>query len=136
MLERGEPPDGFLDSVRTVETERAGRRRWRDDAGDVAPDAVPRLAAGVAVSVSPVLGEGEFVWGHVITSQTRPEGTPCSALVAELLKRVDGATPVSELLRSLRAQFGARIDANAERAVLTALGVLYVDGVVEGLDSS
>ena len=136
VLERGEPPDGFVDSVRAVEAERAGRRRWLARAGDAVPSTVPRLAAGVAVSVSPVLGEGEFVWGHVITSETRPEGTPCSALVAELLKRINGCTPVSELLRSLRAQFGARIDAGAERAVLDALGVLYVDGVVEGLDGS
>ena len=36
--------------------------------------AVPRLAAGAVLERKPVVAEGEFVWGHVLTTPDRAEG--------------------------------------------------------------
>ncbi len=135
VLEQGEPPAGFVEGVRAVEGERLERRERLARSRGALLEAVPRLAAGVEVSVKPVPGEGEFVWSHVISSETRPNGAPCSALVAELLGRMDGRSTVRELIDALRGEFEAGAGADLEGSVTAALEILYVEGTVEELPS-
>ncbi len=137
VLERGAAPPEFLQDVRAVETERA-QRRARITALGAAPGAsihgaVPRLAPGVTVERRPVVADGEFVWGHVLTTAGYPEGTPCSAFVATLVSLIDGCAPVDSLLAHLCAGVDAERAALVERNALSALGILYVDGTVEEL---
>jgi flavin-dependent dehydrogenase len=141
VLEHGQAPAEFIMGVRTVEADRAARQArlatastHTDTTRTALYRAVPRLAAGIEVQRKPVLAAGEFVWGDVLITAAYPEGLPCSRLVAQLVSRIDGRTPVAELLAMLRgareAQHGAQIDAS----VLTALQILYVDGTVADLE--
>ena len=140
VLDRGEAPTGFLSSVRAVESDRAGRRvrieAARTDA-DITQSAlyhsVPRLAEGVRVQRKPVLGEGEFVWGYVLSTAGEQESTPCSGFVAKMVSLIDGRTSVSELV----ARLGRETDENGKAHILanavSALEILYVDGTIADL---
>ena len=55
------------------------------------------------VERKPVLEGGEFVWGDVLVSGNRPEGTPISALVARLLAALDGRRSLAEALEDVVA---------------------------------
>ena len=137
MLEKGEAPPDFVEGVAAVEAERAKRdaemARIIDSAWpDLSPmlDAVPTLAAGVTLARKPVIGDGQFEWGAVISSPTRPQGAPISMLVAALATRIDGERPVRVLLADLLDGVEARQRAQLLPGLLTALRVLYVDGMI------
>ena len=140
VLEQGEAPEDFVSSVRAVESERKARQA-RLAALRTHPDitrtplyqSVPCLAEGVRVLRKPVIGEGEFVWGYVLTTASHPEGTPCSTLVARLVSLIDGRTPVADLVAKLRVTNDAVQDAQIELSAVAALHVLYVDGTIADL---
>jgi flavin-dependent dehydrogenase len=141
VLERGAAPAQFITSVQTVEAERQARRArlaavrtHTDLTRTTFYQAVPRLATGIAVQRQPILAAGEFVWGHVLITAGYPEGTPCSDLVAALVRRIDGRTSVAELLAILCADSDAAQQAQIATSVLTALQILYVDGTVADLE--
>lgn len=140
VLDQGRAPDDFLVSVREVETERMARRqRWQlarsrpPDANGALNHLVPRLAPGAKVQRKPVLGQGEFVWGNVLTTVSHPEGTPCSPLVARLVSIIDGRTTVDQLVAKMRSRADESRAAQIEESVLATLEILYVDGTVEEL---
>ena len=135
VLERGEAPEPFVHNVRAVESARAGRQAQlaAPEASEVLLAAAPRLAAGVAIKRKPVLGAGEFVWGHVLVTDGYPEGTPCSPLAAQVVSRIDGRTPVAELLERLCDGQDAAQHAAIVSAALQTLRILHVDGAVTGL---
>jgi halogenation protein CepH len=140
VLDHGEAPAEFVQSVRLVESERAARRAQLAIAlrqTDLWPTrlyrAVPRLDAGVKVARTPVLAEGEFVWGYVLHTAGYPEGTPCSGLVARLVGLIDGNTSVGALVAKLGEGREPRERALIERNALAALQILYVDGTIADL---
>ena len=135
VLEHGEAPASFTHSVSRMESARAGRRAQLDAAGsaEALQNAVPRLAPGVALRRRPVLGAGEFVWGHVLITDGYPEGTPCSPLVAQVVSRVDGRTPVGEMVSGLCAGLDPSQRHSVVGAALQTLRILHVDGTVTGL---
>ena len=108
VLERGEAPEPFVRNVRAVESARSERQAHlaTPGASEDLLAAMPRLATGVAVKRKPVLGAGEFVWGHVLVTDGYPEGTPCSPLAAQVVSLIDGRTSVAELLERLCAGGG------------------------------
>ncbi|MCY3733815.1 MAG: tryptophan 7-halogenase, partial [Chloroflexi bacterium] len=108
VLERGEAPPDFVEGVAAVEIERAERdaamaklidSAWPDRSPML--DAVPALASGVTLARKPVIGDGQFEWGAVISSPTRPQGAPISVLIAALATRIDGQRPVRDLVNDL-----------------------------------
>ena len=135
VLDRGEVPATFVEGVEAVEAERGQRgRRWatlvESREGDAPLDLVPRLAAGVRVERTPVIGDGEFEWGFALRSPGRPEGTPCSGLVAATLALVDGGTSVGEIIRRLhRGPAQAPVE-QLRPLVLEALKILYIEGAI------
>ena len=140
VLDRGEAPTEYLASVRTVERERAGRRerleaiRLRDgDKLSSLYNAVPFLAPSVKVERKPVIADGEFQWGYVITTSGRPEGIPCSGLVARMVSLIDGRTPVSEILTVLHGSGNQVQSDQLAQSAMAALQILYVDGTIEDL---
>jgi hypothetical protein len=132
VLDRGNAPDDFTREVQAVTAARAERRARLEAMGTEAlRAATPRLAPGARVERRPVLADGEFVPGQVLITTGYPEGTPCSAFVAALVGAVDGCTPTSGLIAALAGGQSDDRAAQIERGVLSALGILYVDGTVE-----
>lgn len=137
VLERGEAPPDFIQGVAAVETER--RRRdsemsrlidsvWPDRSALL--NAVPTLADGVEIARKPVIGDGQFEWGAVISSPSRPQGAPISLLIASLASRIDGRSSVRQLLDDLLDGVSAQQRAQVLPGLISALRVLYVDGII------
>ena len=140
VLDRGLAPTEFLSSLGAVEADRAHRQAWvttlqsgSDGSNSPLRRAVPRLAPGVTVKRKPVVGQGEFVWGQVVTTPGHPEGTPCSSLVARLVSLIDGKASVSELFTSLLDGGDQEQGTRIENSALAALQILYVEGAIEEL---
>ena len=140
MLDRGEVPTVYLAGIRTVEGGRAGRRARLESArlqsdGVLTSlyNAVPLLAPGIRIERKPVIADGEFEWGYVLTTSGRPEGIPCSGLVAKMVALMDGRTSVSELLTVLRGDKYQVQSGQIDHSVIAALQILYVDGAIEDL---
>jgi hypothetical protein len=141
VLEHGQAPTQFVDSVHAVEAERAARRERFMAAARSHPDitrtpiyhAVPRLATGVEVQRKPVIAAGEFVWGDVLITVGYPEGMPCSHLVAQVVSLIDGCRSVADLLTALCQGSDATRGAQIATHVFTALQILYVDGTIADL---
>jgi flavin-dependent dehydrogenase len=133
VLERGEAPAGFVEGVRAVERARAARGTHAAallNGGEALARIVPVLAEDARLERKPVLGEGEFVWGIVLSTPARPEGTPLSGLVARVVARIDGRCTVAELLESIAAELPPQQVAHALSSVLTAVRILYTDGAI------
>lgn len=140
VLEQGQAPPQFLESLRLLEANRIARQAQLT-AARTHPDltrtalyqAIPRLAEGVAVQHKPVLAEGEFVWGTVLTTTGYPEGLPCSPFVAQVVSLLDGRTSVAALLDRCCAGRSAEQARQIANNVLSALQLLYVDGTIAEL---
>ena len=137
VLERGEAPADFVEGVAAVEIERARRDAEMARLIDAAwpnrspmLDTAPALAEGVRLARKPVIGEGQFEWGAVISSPSRPQGAPISMLVAALASRIDGERSVRALLADLFEGVSEQQQAQLLPGLLTALRVLYVDGII------
>ena len=137
VLEKGEAPSDFVEGVAAVESERARRdtemSRLIDSAWPKRSpmlDAVPTLAEGISLARKPVVGDGQFEWGAVMSSPARPQGAPISMLVAALASRIDGRRPVRSLLNDLFEGVSQQQQAQLLPGLLTALRVLYVDGMI------
>lgn len=143
VLDHGDAPAQFKASIDQVESERATRQSqltsFMTPGGIMHPvfyDAVPCLAPGVEIKRKPVLGQGRFDWGNVITSTSQPEGTPCSGLVAEIVSMIDGRTPISGLIAKLQQGRDQSQVGIIERTVVNAVHILYVDGAISDLNSA
>jgi len=135
VLERGQAPEKFIESVKTVETERLARTQWlaalaADPQRNQILNAVPRLAEGVQVQQKPVLAEGEFVPGQVLNTVSQPEGTPCSPLVAAVIGEIDGQKSVADIVDGMGQHLDQAAHAQLEEAVSRTIEILYVDGTV------
>ena len=144
VLEQGRAPEGFSLNVKAVEDERTMRRAKLeaalDQSGGKEPAifrAVPCLSPEVSIERQPVLGEGEFVWGQVITwgdgSADDSRSTPCSPLVAMLISQIDGMTPVADLLAGLVQGRDETQAVQIIQSSLAALQILYADGSIEDM---
>ena len=138
VLDRGQAPEEFIESVRTVETERLARTQWlaalaADPQRNQILNAVPRLAEGVQVQRKPVLAEGEFVPGQVLNTVSQPEGTPCSPLVAAIIGVIDGQKSVADIVDGMGQHLDQAAHSQLEEAVSRTIEILYVDGTVVGL---
>jgi hypothetical protein len=133
VLDQGQAPGEFVDSLRLVESERVVRRQGWEQRLVRLDEAVPQLAADVSVQRKPVIATGEFVWGDVLINTSYPEGLPCSRLVAMLVSRIDGQRSVAELVAQMCEGSEAPQSEQIAASVLATLRILYVDGTVEVL---
>ena len=139
VLERGEAPPDFVQGVAAVERERAERertatalidRQWPDRSPLL--DLTPILAEGVELERKPVVGEGQFEWGAVVSSPSRPQGAPVSLVVARLVQGIDGRQTAREVIGAMLEGVSEQQRAQLLPGLLTALRVLYVDGMIAG----
>jgi hypothetical protein len=91
------------------------------------------LAEGVQVQRKPVVGQGEFEWGHVVITPGHPEGAPCSSLVAHVVSLIDGKVSIDALRQRLVRDLEGDQAAQVATSIDAALQVLYVEGAVEEL---
>ena len=137
VLERGEAPPDFVQGVAAVEQERAEREQWAAQRIDRqwperSPllDLTPLLAQGVELERKPVVGEGEFEWGAVVSSPSRPQGAPVSLVVARLVQGIDGQSSARAIIEAMLEGVPPEQRAQLFPGLLTALRVLYVDGMI------
>jgi hypothetical protein len=133
VLAQGELPEEFVRGVAEAEEELAWRRARLDLADDDLAGTVPRLAPDARISSRPVLGEGEFTWGHVLVSDRRPEGVECSAAVADLLRGIDGRRSVAAVVNGVTARYPAPAREGLRANLLFALRTLCVEGAIDQL---
>ncbi len=135
VLEHGEPPREIADDILAVESDRARRReRVATASRKRLLSSVPRLKEGAKVERKPVLGEGEFVWGPVLSVPGQLDDTPLSPLVARLLQMLGERTTVSHLLEEICRGLDKGSSSRAAEAAISALQVLYVDGAIDALE--
>ena len=137
VLEQGEAPLDFVQGVANVEAERQRRdneiTRLIDNAWpNRSPllELVPTLAQGVHIARKPVIGDGQFEWGAVISSPTRPQGAPVSTLVAALALRINGQRTVRQLLNDLLQGTTQQQTAQLLPGLLNTLRILYIDNII------
>jgi flavin-dependent dehydrogenase len=142
VLQRGTLPSDFSDALDELERGRAERAAHFEhllqgdaDSRRLLLQSAPAPAAGAYLERKPVLVDGEFAWGNVITTTNRPEGAPVSDLVARLFQSFDGEQSLGDVLRGLTTGVGDDARDAVLQSCLSALQVLYVDGAVTGLDS-
>ena len=129
VLSRGLAPAAFGDSVAAVESERQRRQTLG------LPKNVPlRLSDGVLLQRQPVLAADRFVWGVGLITDGHPEGLPCSALVAQLLTRLDGHRTAADAIGSICQGMDAVAARQIDPAAFQALEILYVDGAITAKD--
>ena len=125
VLSHGLAPAAFGDSVAAVESERQRRQQV-----GLPPDVPLRLANGVRLQRQPVLADDRFVWGIGLVTDGHPEGLPCSALVAQLLTRLNGRRTATDAIADLCNGMDAATIRQVEPAARQALQILYVDGAI------
>ena len=128
VLERGDLPASFTESVRAVESARDARAASFDTA--TAMDAVPKLAAGARVEQRPIFADDRFQWSHVLIADHRPDGLPVSPLVSALLAGVDGRRTTRQIVARLSEAAAPEQRRMIESAAVAALRLLVVDGAI------
>jgi flavin-dependent dehydrogenase len=135
VIDRGEAPAEFVEGVRALEQERSERGRRlasvvQTDGAAALARLTPKLAEGAQVVSRPVLGDGEFVPGIVLTTPERVEGVPVSRLLARALALVDGQRSIAALLDQLKRELPAEQSERIDASLLLALQTLYADGCI------
>ena len=140
VLERGQLPADFIAEIEEIQGERTRRSAeaaaalsGTGTAGSAIYQLVPLLSQGVSVERKPVLGDGEFRWGYVLTTPDGPEGTECSPLVAALISQMKEGAPVAALLENLQRQFSGMTPEKLEKDLLATISILYTDGAIDQL---
>jgi FAD-dependent halogenase len=133
VLAQGDLPPGFVKSIKEAEDNLTSRQKRLIDGAGRLGASIPRLASDATIVHKPVLGDGEFVWGDVLISTTRPEGVACSPLVVDLLRGIDGiATTESIIERVARCYPPETID-QIKGNLIFAVQTLFVEGAIEEL---
>jgi len=138
VLAHGEAPRSFTEAVSAVERRREERGATFDERfGEGLPrllSAVPALVPEAHLERKPVVGEGEFAWGQVITTPERTEGAPVSELVALVLAQIDGRRTIADLFDRLAARLPSEKLDQLRPGIVQALRLLHVEGVIERFD--
>jgi hypothetical protein len=133
VLAQGEWPPELVSGIKMAEDELASRRARLTEGARRLATSVPRLAADATIVRKPVLGEDEFVWGDVLLSRTRPEGVACSKLVVDLLRSIDGATPVESIIEGVAERYPPDSIDQVRSNLVFAIQTLFIDGAIEDL---
>ena len=140
VLAQGETPRNFTEAVSAVERRRQERAAAFDKRfGDGFPrllSAVPSLVPQARLERKPIVGEGEFVWGQVITAPERPEGAPVSELIALVVAQIDGQRAIGDLFDRLGARLPSETLDQLRPGIAQALRLLYVEGVIERFEDA
>ena len=128
VINSGQAPPDFLEGVTSLEADLARRKAQADATpDDFLWESRPVRSQRAQALRKPVVGEGEYVWGHVLTTPSRTEGIPVSGFVALLVSRLDGKATFSETVASLGPQAQSP---EVRAAALATLKTLYTEGAI------
>ncbi len=135
VLAHGETPRSFTEAVSAVERHRAARAAAFDArfGGGLSRllAAAPALIPEARLERKAVVGEGEFEWGQVVVTPERTDGVPVSDLVALVVAQIDGRRTTGEVFDRIAARLPAETLDQVRPAVVQALRLLHVEGVIE-----
>lgn len=133
VLSRGELPVDIASMFAKIQSD--NRIRQARIALGVNLNQIPQLTGRTVLERRPVFADGEFQWSIVLSTILRPEGIPLSNFVAKLVNEIDGIKSVGQIVNKLMGNIESKEQSKqAEETVLTALGILYVDGAIEKLN--
>ncbi len=138
VIDRGDAPPEFANELRAFQGARAARQRRVAAACGARGMAallqtVPVLADDVRIEQMPVLGEGEFTWGNVVTAPGRSDHPPVSALVQRIIEAIDGQKTAGTIGEQIADGLGAERHERLLEAAVRAIEILYVDGLIAEL---
>ncbi|MCZ6887165.1 MAG: NAD(P)/FAD-dependent oxidoreductase [Gammaproteobacteria bacterium] len=122
VLQHGELPAQFKDGVRRTEVDRARRDAEFD------PSFCLKLAPGLSVEHTAVLGDGKFEWGYAIRGTDRDD-LPVSTMVADLIGDADGTRTLPQIAQAIADTNGVDVE-QLSGIVLQAGALLYADGTL------
>ena len=129
VINSGQAPPDFLEGVNNLEVDLARRKGLADSAPEhFLWESRPIRSQGVQALRKPVIGEGEYVWGHVLTTPARTEGVPVSGFVALLVSRLEGKATFAETVANLGPQAQS---AEVRAAALATLKTLYTERAIQ-----
>lgn len=133
VLERGQPPEGFVAEVEALETEREGRAgEFERLARSGELEALrPVLDTGAELRRQPVLADLRFERGFVVTTPSRPDGVPLSNAAAKLVSLMTGDRSVGDVVLELTATLPPEAARNLAGAAAAVLRTLFVEGVID-----
>jgi flavin-dependent dehydrogenase len=135
VFEHGEVPDEYRQAITDIEHDRAERQRTlqrlpAEGRESRILQSVPALAPRAKVEKRPVLADGEFTWGAVISAPER-ETVPVSGLVARLAMEMDGKSTLQTLVGRIEVPDESRAQVTA--LAVRAAEILFVDGTIAEL---
>ena len=133
-LERGELPHEFMSAISLHNKKSEDRNARLLSIQDSILEKIPCLAPKAELEKKPVLAEGEFEWGTVITTPYRKEGVPCSNLVANLLMEIDGEKSLRKIVEDLSTSADENTRKQLLKYSMKAISILFIEGVIESLD--
>ena len=132
-LERGELPNEFMSAINLHNEESEKRNAHLLKIQNSIQMQVPTLSNEVKLEKKPILSEGEFQWGTVITTPFRKEGVPCSNLVANLLMKIDGKKSLIDIVDDLSRSASESAKEKLLKYSIDTISILYVEGVIDNL---
>jgi hypothetical protein len=133
-LERGELPNEFMSAISLHNKKSEDRNAELLFIQDSILEKIPCLASEAKLEKKPVLSEGEFKWGTIITTPYRKEGVPCSNLVANLLMKIDGEKSIRKILENLSTSASEDTRKQLLKYSIEAISILFIEGVIDSLN--
>jgi flavin-dependent dehydrogenase len=131
-LEHGELPPEFIRAVEKHSSESQTRTHILKSFSSEIKYKIPTLSPDAKVTRTPVLANGEFEWGIVLTYGNNKKGIPCSNLVASILNLVDANKNIEHIARDIALK-STESPENIISYVIQTLKILFVEGVVQEL---
>jgi len=133
VLERGQLPKSFHQGMKDYQNELTDRESKLTSLGSYITQTIPCLAPGTSVRRGTVLGDGEFITGTLLYSESRPDGVPCSTLVDNLIRFINGRHTIKEIAYKISTNYDVTVRGEVVNNVLRAIHILYNDGIIAEL---
>ena len=138
VIERGEVPDGILNDVKRMESYLEERKntteRLTQDGGKELLESIPSLPSHIRLVQKPILSGQEYkqVSQLVVEGQdTLTHGYPLTAVMADLISRIDGGTILSDIIGQFESDHGVADKGAMNAVVLKTLPELITIGMID-----
>ncbi|MCH2521542.1 MAG: tryptophan 7-halogenase [Dehalococcoidia bacterium] len=138
VIERGEVPDGILNDVKRMESYLEERKntteRLTQDGGKELLESIPSLPSHIRLVQKPILSGQEYKQvSHLVVDgqDTLTHGYPLTAVMADLISRIDGGTILSDIIGQFESDHGVADKGAMNAVVLKTLPELITIGMID-----